>query len=76
MATALRQMRNMTFDYLLLLRIAEEYTLTDEVVEGKPDLHYLRSQIRAAVRQDRISSFSNPAAIMGTLSRLLGESGG
>jgi len=73
LARALRHLRNMTFDYLLVMRIAAEETLTDEVIQGKPDLAYLRSQMRAALRQDRISSFCNPAAIMGTLSRLLGE---
>ena len=69
---ALRALRNAPFDYMLVLRAGVE-ALTDEAVAGWPDLACLRSQLRAALRQDRISSFSNPAAIMGTLARLLGE---
>ena len=69
---SLRALRNATFDYMLVLR-AGEAALTDEAIAGRPDLTYLRNQIRAALRQDRVHSFSNPAAIMGTLARLLGE---
>ena len=70
---ALRALRQATRDYILVLD-AGYSALTDEAIEGRGDLAYLRSAIAIATGKRGGASFGSPISLEHMLTRLLGES--
>ena len=70
---ALRALRQATRDYLVVLDAGLK-ALTNEAIEGKPELAYIRSAISIATgARGSGYSFGTPANIERLLSRALGE---
>ncbi len=69
---ALRALRKATHDYITVLEAAHA-ALGDPVIEGKPELAYLRGALAVAAGKRGAAPFGTPIMVRNLLSRMLGE---